>query len=214
MVKLKFLLMSVALLVLGAVQLHAAKELKLVARYNYSPDGQLQSVLTPVSDNGAVKTNYSRSYLSDGKVKVCVHKKNLEFNEFAFVPSVDAQASNGAGRDLLAPAGDRGSLAFSTGEGLHDYREEFASYQVVSKGDIAPAGVDNGILVREYIEKAGRKLEETDMLGNSNVFSYNKKGQLVKVSSFGEGSEDNGQGRALVVPAGDRGRRSESETSF
>ena len=62
--------MSVALLALGAVQLHAAKELKLVARYNYSPDGQLQSVLTPVSDNGVVKTSYSRSYLSDGKVKV------------------------------------------------------------------------------------------------------------------------------------------------
>ena len=207
MAKRKFLLMSVALLVLGAVQLHAAKELKLVARYNYSPDGQLQSVLTPVSDNGAVKTSYSRSYLSDGKVKVTVHKKNLEFNELAFSPV------NGQGLALVAPADDRGSrsesersLAFSSPS--HDYNEALALYQVAAKGNIAPSGVDKGILVREYVEKAGRKLEETNMLGNTNVFSYNNKGQLVKVFSFGEGNEDNGQGRALVAPADD------SETSF
>ena len=214
MKKSKFLLMAVALLALSAIQLNAAKELKLVARYNYSPDGQLQSVLTPVSDNGAVKTSYSRSYLSDGKIKVCVHKKNLEFNELAFVPSVDAQASNGTGQALLAPAGDRGSLAFSTGEGLHDYREEFASYQVASKGDITPDGLDKGILVREYIEKAGRKLEETDMLGNTSKYYYNKLGQLIKVSSFGEGNEvSKGAELALPVPSGGTAGRSESEMS-
>ena len=215
MAKLKFLLMSVALLVLGSVQLYAAKELKLVARYNYSPDGQLQSVLTPVSDNGAVKTSYSRSYLSDGKVKVTVHKKNLEFNELAFVPSF-----NGQGLALVAPADDRGSrwesersLAFSSP--YHDYNEAFALYQVASKGDVVPTGLDKGILVREYIEKAGRKLEETDMLGNTSKYHYNKLGQLVKVSSFAEGNEvSNGAGRALPVPSGGTAGRSESETSF
>ncbi len=195
MAKRKFILMSVALLALSAIQLNAAKELKLAARYDYSPDGQLQSVLTPVSDNGAVKTSYSRSYLSDGKIKVSVHKKNLEFNELAFSPV------NGAG-------------LIKTGECLHDYNEALALYQVASKGDIAPTGLDKGILVREYIEKAGRKLEETDMLGNTSKYHYNKLGQLVKVSSFGEGNEDNGQGRALPVPSGGTAGRPESETSF
>ncbi len=166
MAKSKFLLMSVALLALSAVQLHAAKEFKLVARYSYSPDGQLQSVLTPVSDNGAEKTSYSRSYLSDGKIKVSVHKKNLEFNELAFDPGAKHRI----------------------GEGLHDYNEKFALCQVASKGDIAPGGLDKGVLVREYVEKAGRKLEETSMLGNKIEYKYNNKGQLVKILSGSEGA--------------------------
>ena len=211
MTKSKFLLMSVALLALSSFQLHAAKELKLAARYNYSPDGQLQSVLTPVSDNGAVKTSYSRSYISDGKIKVSVHKKNLEFNELAFAPSFNGQGQIRTDEGpLVASRGDR--VTRSQSEILsasHDYQEKFASYQVASKGDVAPPELDKGILVREYTEKAGRKLEETDMLGNTNKYYYNGKGQLTKIASLNEVNEvSNGQGRTLVAPADD------SETSF
>ncbi len=52
---------------------------RLAARYDYAPDGELLSVLTPTSDSGAVKTSYEYSFDSIGARVVKVYKKEMQF---------------------------------------------------------------------------------------------------------------------------------------
>lgn len=152
------------------LNLSASKTLQLAARYNYSPDGELQSVLIPVSKTGAVKQTYVYKYESMGTRIVSVYKKFLEF------------ADVGSGSTLLPPR--RESVQTDPNASWHDYKEKFAQYDVASRGTI-PTGGKLGILIRKYAEKAGRKLYEIDILGNKTEYRYNNKGQLVKISSSG-----------------------------
>jgi RHS repeat-associated protein len=142
-------MIGLIVLTMLTLNLSAIPQLKLAARYNYSPDGELQNVITPVSDTAAIKATYKRAYIGGGKVKVSVYENTLKNPSFSSL----------------------------------DYNEQFATYSVASKGITPANGKSDGRLVSQYVSKARRRLYSIDALGNKSIYSYNRKGQLIKTAS-------------------------------
>ncbi|MFZ2656917.1 MAG: hypothetical protein WAX69_18430, partial [Victivallales bacterium] len=63
-----------------------------------------------------------------------------------------------------------------------DFKDEYGTYQIVSKGDIVPdTKNDLGLLLSKTLEKAGLKIYSINTLGEQNYFEYDKAGRLSKI---------------------------------
>lgn len=175
---------------LASATLSAMPRMKLAARYDYSPDGQLRSVTTPTSDTAAVKTTYKRSYVGCGKVRVSVYRETLENPSFAkFDYAESASSYEVASFGNVARGNNPGRLVSSyvarAGRRLNsvDALGNKTTYKYNRKGQLASTALISGnkesqLAAYKYDNKTGRLAATLDPLGRVTRRLYDRDGRL------------------------------------
>lgn len=165
------------------------KSFLLAARHECSPNGQIISILKPVSKEGAEKLTYIRRYETDGVLITSIYKRLIENPKLSVVDYQEHYACTlvASKLDILPDTKDFGQLISQAAEKGNrklwsiDATGKKREFFYDRLGRLVKATSDGDILATiTYDEKTGRFASTTDILGRKHGSVIDPFGHVIR----------------------------------